>query len=121
MLTPLIGPEDLQLRWIPVALLSESSLPKAAAILQAGDSLAAFEDNEQNYGMRDDGPGGGITPAKQVLDQTLLDLAANLGLLQEQNISVVPVTVLRATDGKGLMFQGVPPGKTLQRILAIVQ
>ena len=120
-LSPLVGPENLQLRWIPVGLLAESSLPKAAAILQAQDPLAAFEQSEQDFGMSDEGPGGGISPAKRILDKTRLDLAANLSLLQGQNIGAVPVVVLRATDGQGFMFQGVPPDKTLQRVLAVVR
>jgi len=120
-LSPLIEPQNLQLRWIPVALLAESSEPKAAAILQARDPLAAFEQNERDFGMRDDGPGGGISPAERILDKTQLDLAANLSLLQGQNIGVVPVVVLRATDGEGFMFQGVPPDETLRRILAVVR
>lgn len=119
MLTPMIGSEDLQLRWIPVALLEESSLPKAAAILQAPDPLAAFRENEDNYGLRDDGPGGGIDPARKILDKTRLDLATNLSLLQGQNIAVVPVVVLRAIDGDGFMFEGVPPKKMLRQILGV--
>jgi hypothetical protein len=34
-LQPLIAPYDLQLRWIPVAILDATSLGKAAAIMQA--------------------------------------------------------------------------------------
>jgi thiol:disulfide interchange protein DsbG len=121
MLDPLVGPEHLRLRWIPVALLSSSSLPKAAAILQAPDPLAAFRENEDNYGMRDDGPGGFIAPASRIRDEVRLDIETNLSLLQGQNIAVVPVTVLCATDGQGLMFQGVPSQKVLRRILAAVR
>jgi thiol:disulfide interchange protein DsbG len=118
-LSPMVEAKNLQLRWIPVGMLANSSLPKAAAILQAHDPLTAFKNNEENYDMNDD-PGGGITPARQVLDKTQLDLAANLSLLQGQNIAAVPVVVMRATDGQGFMFQGVPAGDNLKRILGVV-
>lgn len=119
-LSPLVESEQLQLRWIPVDLLTNTSLAKAATILQASDPLAAFVNNEQDYNMSDEGPGGGVSPAEHILDQTKLDLAGNLSLLQGQNIAAVPVVVLRASDGEGFMFQGVPPDKTLQRVLAVV-
>lgn len=120
-LSPLVKSENLQLRWIPVGMLADASLSKAAAILQARDPLAAFKDNEGDFDMSDAGPGGYISPATHILDKTRLDLATNLGLLQAQNIAAVPVVVLRANDGDGLMFQGVPPDKILRRVLEAVR
>ncbi len=120
-LSPLVEPQNLQLRWIPVGLLTATSLPKAAAILQAGDPLGAFQRNEGDFNMSEEGPGGGISPATRILDKTRLDLAANLGMLQGQNIAGVPIMVLRASDGEGLMFQGVPPDQTLRRIVESVR
>ena len=120
-LRPLIAKRDLQLRWIPVAMLSETSLGKAAAILQAADPLSAFHNNEDDFGLSDLGPGGAIAPATVLNDQTRLNLAANLSLLQEQNLFGVPVIVFRATDGEGLMFYGVPATENLDRLLQSVQ
>ena len=120
-LRPLIAKRDLQLRWIPVAMLSETSLGKAAAILQAADPLSAFHNNEDDFGLSDLGPGGAIAPAAVLSDQTRLNLAANLSLLQEQNLFGVPVVVFRATDGEGLMLYGVPATENLNRLLQNVQ
>jgi thiol:disulfide interchange protein DsbG len=120
-LRPLIAKQDLQLRWIPVGMLTDSSLGKAAAILQAGNPLDALHDNENNFGFSDGGPGGGIEPAADITDQSRLNLAANLSLLQEQNLFVVPVAVFRAADGQGFMFHGAPPAATLSQLLQYVQ
>ena len=40
----------LQVRWIPVAVLGPTSMPKAIAILAARDKLAAFRQMEENHG-----------------------------------------------------------------------
>ncbi len=116
-LRPQMAEEDLQLRWIPVGMLTPTSQGKAAAILQAGNPLEALRYNEDNFNFSDNGPGGGITPATAITDQIRLDLAANLSLLQGQNIFAVPVVVFHATDGQGFMFQGVPAAKKLRRLL----
>jgi thiol:disulfide interchange protein DsbG len=120
-LRPLIARRDLQLRWVPVAMLTDTSLGKAAAILQAADPLSALQMNEDDFGLSDLGPGGAITPAAVISDRTRLNLAANLSLLQGQNLFVVPVVVFRATDGEGLMFFGVPATENLNRLLQYVQ
>jgi thiol:disulfide interchange protein DsbG len=120
-LRPLIARRDLQLRWVPVAMLTDTSLGKAAAILQAADPLSALQMNEDDFGLSDLGPGGAITPAAVISDRTRLNLAANLSLLQGQNLFVVPVVVFRATDGQGLMFFGVPATENLNRLLQYVQ
>jgi thiol:disulfide interchange protein DsbG len=120
-LQPQIAGKDLQLRWIPVGMLTPTSQGKAAAILQAGNPLEALRNNEDNFNFSDNGPGGGITPASTIKDQTRLDLAANLSLLQGQNIFSVPVVVFHATDGQGIMFQGVPEPERLRRLLQFVR
>lgn len=120
-LRPLIARRGLQLRWIPVAMLSDTSLGKAAAILQAADPLSALHKNEDDFGLSDLGPGGAIAPAAVLSDRTRLNLAANLSLLQEQNLFVVPVVVFRTTDGEGHMFYGVPATENLNRLLQNVQ
>ena len=40
----------LQVRWIPVAMLGPTSMPKAISILAAKDKLAAFRKMEENHG-----------------------------------------------------------------------
>jgi thiol:disulfide interchange protein DsbG len=120
-LSPLVDGHDLQLRWIPVAMLTSTSEGKAAAILQASNPLETFRKNEDDFGLNDSGPGGGITPASAITDKTSLELISNLSLLQEQNLFTVPVVVFRAKDGQGFMFNGAPPDKTLRQLLQYVK
>jgi len=120
-LRPLVAEMALQLRWIPVGMLAATSPGKAAAILQAGNPLDAFHKNEDNFNFSDGGAGGAIAPAASMTDKTRLDLAANLSVLEEQNLFAVPVAVFQASDGQGFMFQGAPPDKTLRQLLQYVQ
>ena len=120
-LRPLIGEMALQLRWIPVGMLAASSPGKAAAILQADNPLDAFHKNEDNFNFSDNRAGGAVAPAVSMTDKTRLDLAANLSVLEEQNLFAVPVAVFQASDGQGFMFQGAPPDKTLRQLLQYVQ
>ncbi|MEJ2060996.1 MAG: thioredoxin fold domain-containing protein [Gammaproteobacteria bacterium] len=120
-LRSMVGKDDLQFRWIPVGMLTSTSLGKAAAILQSKNRLAAFYANENNFNFSDAGPGGGIKPVAVIEDKTKLDLASNLSLLQGQNLYAVPLTVFRAKDGQGLMFEGSPPPKTLHEFLQYVK
>ena len=75
-LRPWVGKGGLQVRWIPVGILTSTSEAKAAAILQAPNPLAALRKNEEDYGFSDDA-GGGITPATRVGTQAGRQLAAN--------------------------------------------
>jgi thiol:disulfide interchange protein DsbG len=120
-LRPLIGQLGLQLRWIPVAMLSDTSLGKAAAVLQAADPLKALRHNEDDFGFSDEGAGGAIVPAAVVSNATRLNLTVNLSLLQEQNLFAVPVVVFRAKDGEGFLFHGVPSAEALSKLLHYVQ
>lgn len=49
-LRTLIEPLELQVRWIPVALVNTTSPGKVAAILQAPNPRAAFHRNEERQG-----------------------------------------------------------------------
>lgn len=48
-----IASHDLQLRWVPVAIVNTTSLGKAAAILQALDPRAALRRNEEHIPRRE--------------------------------------------------------------------
>ncbi len=122
MLRPFVGRDDLQFRWIPLGMLTASSLPKAAAILQAPDRLAAFHRNEDDYDFAANGqPGGGITPATTIDASTQRALAANLAIYRSEKLFGVPVVVWRKKDGAADMTIGVPGRQQLEAILASVR
>jgi len=113
---------ELQVRWIIVGYLTSTSPGKAAAILQAEDPVEALRINEEDFGFRDEDPGGGIEPLPeaQIRDETRMILAANLALMQNNNLFGVPLAFFRAADGRGFMFEGAPPPDILREILSLI-
>ena len=76
----------LQVRWIPVATLGPTSMPKAIEIMAAADQVAAFRKMEENHGKP-----GVIWKDKQGKVQVkggmprLSELPAITGLLEQKN------------------------------------
>ncbi|MGC9164042.1 MAG: thioredoxin fold domain-containing protein, partial [Thiomonas sp.] len=121
-LRPFVGKEDVQFRWIPLGMLTPSSLPKAAAILQASDPLQAFYKNEDDYDFAANGqPGGGIEPAQTITPKVRDELAANLALYNSQKLFGVPVVIWRKADGRADMLIGVPSDAQIQRMLKVAR
>ncbi len=123
-LRPWVGKDNLQLRWIPVAVLTPSSMTKAAAILQAPNRLQAFYENENNYDLNASGsPGGGIDPAKVVEPQTRKWIDANDAVLKRAGIYyAIPLVVFSDKAGKAELFIGAPQSADqLRAMLASVR
>ena len=122
MLRPFVGKDDLQFRWVPLGMLTASSLPKAAAILQSPDPLLAFRKNEDDYDFAANGqPGGGIEPARTIGAKARSALTANLAIYNSQKLFGVPVVLWRKPDGTAAMFVGVPDQARLDALLASVR
>jgi len=103
--------DKVQLRWIPVGILTTTSPGKAAALLGADDPVQAFHDNEDHYSG-----GGGIdedipTPAVDA------KLKANEALLARTRSGSVPTLLFRANDGTPILLLGAPPKDRLPVIL----
>ena len=114
----LVGKTEVQFRWIPLGMLTASSLPKAAAILQSPDPLQAFQKNENDYDFAANGqPGGGIEPAASITPKVQAELAANLAIYNGQKLFGVPVVVWRKADGRADMMIGVPSDAQIQIML----
>lgn len=95
----------LQVRWIPVAYLMETSTGKAAAILQAKDRLAAFRNNEQKYNLKNHE--GGATPAKPSAASNK-QLQDNSELMHQLGITGTPAIVWKDAQGTIQMKAGMP-------------
>jgi thiol:disulfide interchange protein DsbG len=95
----------LQVRWIPVAYLTETSTEKAAAILQAKDRLSAFRENEQKYNVKNHA--GGIKPVKPSSASTQ-QLQANSEFMHKLGITGTPAIVWKDAQGKIQMKAGMP-------------
>lgn len=114
-LRTLIGPLDLQVRWVPVAVVNATSAGKAAAILQAPDRLAALRHNEERYhgetysgGIEED-----IPTAK-----TQQKLRANERLLNRLDIPVVPTMLFADKDRRTVLIQGALSPFALRKVFA---
>ncbi len=118
-LRPSVAHGDLQVHWVVVGMLTASSAPKAAAILQAPDRLKAFETNENDYDFAANGqPGGGIEPARAIAPATRRMLDTNLRIYREHKLFGVPVMVWQRRDGGVDTYAGVPSARQLQDLLA---
>ncbi len=118
MLRADVGKDDVQLRWVPLGLLTLSSLPKAAAILQAKDPLQAFHQNENDYDFAANGqPGGGIEPARTITPKVRQELARNLAVYSSNKLFGVPAMVWTKADGRAASLTGVPSAAELSSIL----
>ena len=113
-LQPLIAPYDLQLRWIPVAILDATSLGKAAAIMQAKDPKAALDYNEAHYNT---GAYTGSIPEEIPSTDTEARLRANEALLNQVGIPVVPTMLFQAKSGEAMVIQGVLSPIALRKVL----
>ncbi len=110
-----IGSHDLQLRWIPVAVVDATSLGKAAAILQAPDPLTALRRNEEHYDAQT--YAGGI--AEDIPSaETERKLGANERLLNGLDIPVVPSMLFAGKAGRAILIQGALSPLALRKVFA---
>ena len=112
-LRSLIGSHDLQLRWIPVAVVNATSPGKAAAILQAPVPLASLRQNEERY--RGETYSGDIEediPSSE----TEQKLRTNERLLNGLDIPVVPSMLFTAKDGRAVLIQGALSPLALRKV-----
>ncbi|MBW4048066.1 MAG: thioredoxin fold domain-containing protein [Proteobacteria bacterium] len=116
-----VGKDGLEFRWVPVAVLTPSSVTKGAAILQASNRLAAFHENENTYGKGPNGKGGGIIPATKVSHTASAILNANNALLEATKSPGVPTLLYRDKQGDAMMMVGPPNPQQLKEILASVK
>lgn len=105
----------IEIRWIPVGILTATSFGKAASILDAKDPLAAFYQNEDNY-ERSEG-GGGIEEALEGTEKTQKALKTNAALLQMGGFNSVPSILFRDKNDQAIIIQGAPPAAKWKIIL----
>jgi thiol:disulfide interchange protein DsbG len=106
----------LQVRWIPVAYLMESSTDKAAAILQGKDRLVAFRENEVKYNVKNHE--GGIKPVKPTT-ASMQQLQDNSEFMHRLGISGTPAIVWKDALGKVQIKAGMPRLYELPRMTGL--
>lgn len=114
-LRTLIEPQDLQIRWVPVAVVNATSLGKGAAILQASEPLAALRLNEEHY--RGESYSGGIEEDIPTTE-TEQKLRANERLFNRLDIPVVPTMLFEDRNWHTVIIQGALSPVALRKVFA---
>ncbi len=109
---------EVQLRWIPVGVLTASSYGKALTLLDAKDPLKLFYQNEEHYSGSD---GGAIDEALEGTVTAKKALKVNADLLRLTGFDAVPSILFRTSNGQAIIVQGAPPAEKLKAILQYVE
>lgn len=111
--------EGTQVRVILLAIISPTSLGKAAAILQSRDPGRAWRENESRWrAVGGDVNSGGIAPAAAITPQTQTELDKNQDLITRLPFAGTPALFYRDPSGRGYQINGVPSAAELDAVLA---
>ncbi|MFP4559849.1 MAG: thiol:disulfide interchange protein DsbG [Thiohalorhabdus sp.] len=94
--------EGLQVRYLPVAMLKESSLGKAAAILEDEDPAEAMRRHEESFAD------GGIEPMDSPEGPEARKVQANTQLMQELGVQGTPAVFYKTESGEVESVSGMP-------------
>lgn len=107
--------KGLQVRYIVVAILGNSSVNKAAAILSAKDPAAALEENERGFKHHS----GAIKPVTHMSDKIHKIIAEHDRLMTKFGMDGTPGLVWKDDEGKVQTSNGLPPESALQEIFGL--
>lgn len=114
-LRTLIEPLDLQIRWVPVAVVGPTSLGRAAAIWQAKDPLAALRYNKEHY--HGESYRGGLDEDIPTAE-TEQKIRANVELFNRLDIPVVPTMLFEDKNWRVVIIQGALSPVALRKVFA---
>lgn len=105
----------LQVRYLVVGILGDSSIKKAAAILGSKDPKAALEKNESGFRHHS----GAITPLAHVPGSLRREVADHNRLMQQFGLNGTPGLVWEDGRGQVQTSNGLPPSDELNRIFGL--
>lgn len=108
---PWVSAGKVQLRHVIVAILTDTSAGKAAALLSAQDAQAALTQHEQQHAS------GGVKPLGQVSEKIRAQLDANQKLMQQLGASATPTIFYKDASGNLQKMQGAPAAEMLVKIM----
>lgn len=106
----------LQVRWIPVAVLGPTSLPKAIEIMAASDKTAAFRKQEENSGKSWTPSAASSETAQPAIVQRIRD---NATLMEKFGIAGTPGVVWKDAHGSVQVKGGMPRLSELSAITGL--
>lgn len=107
----------LQVRWVPVAYQKDSSVGRAAAVMQAKDRAGALRENELGY--RAQTYDGGIAPAAKVPAALVAQFEANTKLMERFGAQGTPALAWKDRAGKVRVRTGMPRLSQLPAIIGL--
>lgn len=108
---PWVKAGKVQLRHVIVAILTDTSAGKAAALLSAKDPQVALTQHEQQHAS------GGVKPLDQISATVRVQLDANQKLMQQLGASATPTIFYKDASGNLQKIQGAPSAEMLTKIL----
>lgn len=108
---PWVDSGQVQVRYVMVGVITQTSANKAAAILTAASPTSALLKNHHKF------KAGGITPSATIETDVRAELAANAQLMQNLGLTGTPGIVYRGDNGRLKRWRGVPSKKQLTRVL----
>jgi thiol:disulfide interchange protein DsbG len=106
---PYLAKGKLQSRHVMVAVISDDSAGRGAAVMDSAHPAAALKDNENSKLPR-------LAPELAIPRSTLKDLDDNAQLMHRLGAQGTPVIVYQDDTGKSIVLQGIPPAEMLAKI-----
>lgn len=97
----------LEVRWIPVAFLAESSIDKAGVLLSARDTMKPSEIDKVIDGLQDDYAKKAKKAYPKISAEHKAQLDANNALMREWGFQGTPVTIARIGQGDVRVIEGM--------------
>jgi thiol:disulfide interchange protein DsbG len=108
----------VQIRYILVGIISDTSPTKAAAILEAANPVQALKQNETEWGQNPDGSsGGGIEPLTGLDFSMRLKLMMHFKLARDFGIFGTPGLIWQDDRGKVHVLQSAPLPEQLAQVV----
>jgi thiol:disulfide interchange protein DsbG len=108
----------VQMRWIPVGVLTPTSRGKALTLLDSKDPLKLFHHGEDNFVG---GEGSAIDEALDGSGKSVKALDNNAKLLRLTGFDAVPSILFRSKKGDPILIEGAPPANKMKIILQYVK
>lgn len=109
---------SVQLRWIPVGVLTPTSHGKALTLLDAKDPVKLFHESEDKFSGAD---GGALDESLGGSEKAEKALKVNAEILRLTGFDAVPSLLFRANNDQAILVRGAPPAENLKAILLYVK
>lgn len=103
------------IKWIPVSILSERSLAKAAQIIQSKNPLSELSEHEKNFETT---RGIAGLDVKDITPDTINKIRSNTELMKKMKINGTPAIVYKGDNGNLQIINGAPSIDVIEKIMS---